>query len=125
MPKEGRNTFALTADGYTLKPGIVLSYEDAVLIGENAGLGSSRTGGIVYSKEECPVTGDMMVVEQNPIYRPFIDENKPLPPMLQFFTSSPGVIPKSGYTINLKTLKPTRNSQLQTEIPEYIRAKYQ
>jgi hypothetical protein len=120
MPREGRNTFALTANGYVLPSGKILTREDALLIGENAGLKNSRVGDTVYLKQECPVTGDMMVVEQNPIYRPFIDENNPLPPMLQFFTG----ICKSSYTINLNTFKPTCNSPIQKGVPEYIRLKY-
>jgi hypothetical protein len=121
---EGRNTFALTNDGYAIRPGIVLTREDALLIGKNAGLQTSRTGDIVYLKEECPITGGIMVVEQNPIYMPYIDDNNPLPPMLQFFISCPGAIPKSSYTINLNTFKPTYNSPIQTGVPEYIRTKY-
>jgi len=138
MPALGRNTFPLTADGYVLPSGKTLTREDARLIGDSAGLQCSipddhpdwmlhpSTGERVFMSSHIKIDhpdGGTVTVERFPVYRPFIDENKPLPPMLQFFTT--GLKPTSSYTINLNTWRPTRNSPIQTCIPKHIRSKYE
>jgi hypothetical protein len=130
MPRPDRNTLPMTnfRDGFTLKSGKKLSVEDAYLIGEEAGLLTRRKADHKDSSTTewilCPVTGDRVLIQTNPIYIPYIDNNEPTPPMLQFISSCNGSICKSSYTINLNTLKPTANSPIKKEIPEYIRAKY-
>jgi len=119
----------ISEEGYTLPSGKRLTREDACLIGREAGLNTSRIcdDDLDYLNPEwitCPETRDNMLIHNNPVYRPFIYEKAPLPPTLQFYTSSPGLIPKSSYTINLKTLKPTSSSPNKNEIPEYILSKY-
>ncbi len=135
MPREGRNTKHIShyTNGYVLKSGKTLTREDAELIGKEAGLDTARVedDNIEYLKPEwinCSEFGGGWLIHNNPVHRPYIDENPPTPPMLQFLSSSPcdleGLPTKSAYTINLNTLKPTKNSPIQKEIPEYILSKY-
>jgi len=147
MPAVGRNTHPLSyfEGGYLLKSGKMLTREDANLIASEAGLNTDHSLDKQY--ERIPEYSDSgkicgsYIKQHNPVYTPYIDHNEPLPPMLQFFSSQiisnkflsdliSGGSAKpecegSSYTINLNTLKPTRNSPLQKEIPEHIRIKLQ
>jgi hypothetical protein len=142
MPEVGRNTFPLTADGYVLPSGKTLTLEDARLIGDSAGLpcsipddhpgwfivpttgkrGFRPTLVKVYHYDDNGLATDSELVETNPIYRPYIIDKKPLPPLLAFLSHCD---PKSSYTINLNLWKPTSNSKIQTYIPKHIRSKYE
>jgi hypothetical protein len=134
MPREGRNTHHIShyKNGYVLKSGKTLSQEDAELIGKEAGLDTTRVGddNVEYLKPEWKSSeyAGAWLTHNNPVYRPYIDENPPTPPMLQFLSSSTfdleGLPTKSAYTINLNTLKPTKNSPIQKGIPECILSKY-
>jgi len=102
-------------EGFILKSGKKLMYEDAILIANHVGLNTDHSTKFEYEYiEDCTVC-------KNPVYTPHIDSNEPLPPMLQFLRSDG--IPRSEYTINLNTLEPTRNSPIKKAIPEYIRIK--
>jgi len=111
--------------GYPLKSGKRLTREDAEIIGREAGLDTSRKSSDDESLNIEKVSdgeGGYTVVHNNSVYRPYIYEKAPLPPLLIFISSSPTMKPR--YTINLNTLKPTGNSEIQFGISEYIRLKY-
>ena len=117
---------------YTLPSGKELTREVALEIGLNAGLDTTWRGEDEREREVISIIEDGQIVERystekNPIYRPYILEGAPKPPMLLFISSSPNDASgnpthKSAYTINLKTLSPTGASPLQTSVPMAIRS---
>jgi len=118
---------------YILPNGKELTREDALLIGYEAGLNTRPTSDNDYDYLEAEMISDAnggsYLVHHNPVYRPYVYEKEPLPPMLVFLCSSihdiqGNVNMSSSYTINLKTLKPTAKSMIQNAIPEYIRSRY-
>ena len=113
--------------GYPLKNGKNLTKEIAREIGIAMGL-PPASGNISYDSDAKMVpcdadypNGDKYRKDTNPYYTPYIHIDSPLPPMLVFLCSCPfDKKPMSSYTINLNTLKPTKNSPIQKLLPDYI-----
>lgn len=128
MPASGRNTNPLSTfkGGYVLPNGKRLTKEIADEIGRDVGL--DMTPKPIEEREIRAIDmGDGVgYAERNPFYTAYIDENDPLPPMLQIFSSCvvSDVLEfgrmSSRYTINLRTLKPTKGSPIQTPLSETI-----
>ena len=128
MPAPRRNTKSLSAfeGGYVLPNGKRLTKEIADEIGRGVGL--DMTPKPIEQRENRAIDmGDGIgYAERNPFYTAYIDENDPLPPMLQIFSSCvvTDVLEfgrmSSRYTINLKTLKPTKASPIQTPLSDEI-----
>uniref|UniRef100_A0A6C0DK16 Uncharacterized protein n=1 Tax=viral metagenome TaxID=1070528 RepID=A0A6C0DK16_9ZZZZ len=119
MPIPSNNTAPLNT--FRLESGKTLTREIATKIGIDVGL-NPATGdiNIDIASRRIVEEGGSYIEKVNPYYTPYICENKPLPPMLQFFTSCNSKSPHSSYTINLNTLRPTKNSPIQTELSREI-----
>lgn len=117
---------------YTLPSGKELTRQIAQEIGLNAGLDTTWREEAEREPETITITEDGEMVERyrtekKPVYRPFIIDVAPKPPMLLFISTSHNDISgnptqKSAYTINLKSLYPTSASPLKTFIPMHIRS---
>jgi hypothetical protein len=119
MPLPDNNTTPLNT--FMLKSGKTVTREIATKIGIAVGL-NPATGdiNIDLASRRIVEEGGSYIEKVNPYYTPYICENKPLPPMLLFFNSCRSKPPCSYYTINLNTLRPTKNSSIQTELPREI-----
>ena len=107
------------------------AYPDGILINREEAIRFAAADGVTFdenlSNEELRTVllsyyGRGMRANLHPYYNAWIDHNLPTPPMLQFLNHCPSKGQYSAYTINLNTLRPTKNSPIQIEIPEDIKA---